>query len=126
MMTSALAYCPARGDLVLTPLGNAGLVTHALPNWLAPTAVSVYAGGQWHSFDPMQLVPSLTNEPRPRVANFAILLPPDLESFAPGFRTVLGRCTGCGSEDIDLEPIPGRGTLCPECVAEFAEETAFR
>lgn len=109
--TQAADYVPARGDLVQTPDINAGLVTAVRDNLVSVRR----ADGRWETYDVRQLVPYVTNEYRQRVANFAGLLPDDLESMAPGF-TEATTCDGCGEIDVDL--VESRGEkLCPTCIA---------
>ena len=75
------SYKPKPGDLILMPDQNAGIVTH-----VRGTLASVISCmGLWYAFQAEQLVPYITNAPRPEVANFASLVA-GIESFAPGFR----------------------------------------
>jgi hypothetical protein len=113
------SYVPARGDLVQVPDSNGAIITEVRGD-----LVSVKKGdGTWASCHASQLTPYITNEPRPRVANFAGILPADLESFAPGFRIEPRACVVCGALDVDLVEIESR-MVCPGCVHEISEESA--
>jgi hypothetical protein len=107
-------YLPARGDLVLVPGNLSGIVTHVLGS----RASVILGNGFWASFDLMQLQPYLNDEPGAGVANFAGVLPDDLESFAVGFR-IDSKCDA----DVDLVNVGGR-SVCPVCAFELAEAAA--
>ncbi len=116
-------YTPSRGDLVVTPRGNAAIVTH-----VAGDLVSVRCGdGTWESLPACRLTPFATNEPHPRISNFDAILEPELESFAPGFEKQK-TCDGCHEADVDLVEIQlpdgSLAWVCPACAYEANEALA--